>query len=69
MRYTALDTGPRPNAKVRTAQAISRLCECMKSTICACGLLGDRGGIIQLSGTKTSPNTEKKNGTDQKAIH
>jgi len=38
-------------------------------TICACGLLGDRGGIIQLSGTKTSPNTEKKNGTDQKAIH
>ncbi|MET0699796.1 MAG: hypothetical protein ABWY93_09025 [Mycobacterium sp.] len=41
----------------------------MKSTICDEELLGDRGGIIQLSGTKTMPNRLKKNGTIQKAIH
>jgi hypothetical protein len=41
----------------------------MKSTISDRGALGDRGGIIQLRGTKTNPNREKKTGTDQNAIH
>ena len=33
----------------------------MKSTICGDELLGDRGGIIQLSGTNTTPKMLKKN--------
>jgi hypothetical protein len=41
----------------------------MKSTMCGVELLGDRGGIIQLNGTNTSPNKLKKNGTLQNAIH
>src|ERR1700733_2361635 len=41
----------------------------MKSTMCGVELLGDRGGIIQLNGTNTTPNTLKKNGTVQNAIH
>ena len=41
----------------------------MKSTMGGVGLLGDRGGIIQLNGTNTSPNKLKKNGTVQNAIH
>ena len=41
----------------------------MNSTISDEELLGERGGIIQLSGTNTIPNTLKKNGTIQKAIH
>ena len=69
MRYTAFDTGARPNVNVRMAQAISRLCEFMKSRISDCGALGERGGIFQLSGTKTRPKTVKKHGTVQNAIH
>src|SRR5689334_8620263 len=69
VRYTALDSGARPKDSVRMAQAISRLCDCMNSTICDDELLGERGGIIQLSGTNTMPNRVKKNGTVPKAIH
>jgi hypothetical protein len=41
----------------------------MKPTTCGVPALGERGGIIQLSGTNTSPNRLKKNGTLQNAIH
>ena len=69
MSSTAFDTGASPKVSVRIAHAISRLWDCMKSTICGVELLGDRGGIIQLSGTNTRPNKLKKIGTLQNAIH
>src|SRR5689334_6090759 len=69
MRYTELDSGARPNERVSIVHAIRRLCDCMNATTSEVELLGDRGGIIQLSGTKTMPNSVKKNGTVQNAIH
>ncbi len=41
----------------------------MNATMSGVDALGDRGGIIQLSGTNTSPKMLKKNGTLQKVIH